>query len=222
MKQRKLIVNVFSHALLAVLGFIWVLPIFYVILTAFRAESGSYKTYIFPKAYTLDNFIKLINTSDSMIDFKRWFLNTLIIAIFSTIIAAFFTICVAYCMSRLRFRMRKPFLNLAMILGMFPGFMSMIAVYYILKGLGFLETGLLKQVALVLVYSGGAGLGFYIAKGFLPEGFAVRQMRAEYKKQAFLGDVLMPRVLEREDSVWVALENPEGSPYVVAQFDGIR
>lgn len=62
----------------------------------------------------------------------------------------------------------------------------------------------------------------HIAMDFLPEGFAVRQMRAEYKKQAFLGDVLMPRVLEREDSVWVALENPEGSPYVVAQFDGIR
>ena len=102
-----------------------------------------------------------------MIDFKRWFLNTLIIAIFSTIISAFFVVCVAYCMSRLRFRMRKPFLNFAMVLGMFPGFMSMVAVYYILKGLGFLETGLLKQVALVLVYSGGAGLGFYIAKGFL-------------------------------------------------------
>lgn len=167
MKQRKIISNVLCHALLAVLGFIWVLPIFYVILTAFRAESGSYKSYIFPKSYTINNFVNLINTSNSMIDFKRWFLNTLIIAIFSTIIAAFFTICVAYCMSRLRFRLRKPFMNLAMILGMFPGFMSMIAVYYILKGLGFLETGVLKQVALVLVYSGGAGLGFYIAKGFL-------------------------------------------------------
>lgn len=167
MKQRKIISNVLCHALLAVLGFIWVLPIFYVILTAFRAESGSYKSYIFPKGYTINNFVNLINTSNSMIDFKRWFLNTLIIAIFSTIIAAFFTICVAYCMSRLRFRLRKPFMNLAMILGMFPGFMSMIAVYYILKGLGFLETGVLKQVALVLVYSGGAGLGFYIAKGFL-------------------------------------------------------
>ena len=57
-------------------------------------------------------------------------------------------------------------MNIALILGMFPGFMSMIAVYYILKGLGFLDTGLLKQVALVMVYSGGAGLGFYIAKGF--------------------------------------------------------
>lgn len=167
MKQRKIISNVLCHALLAVLGFIWVLPIFYVILTAFRAEGGSYKSYIFPKGYTIDNFVNLINTSNSMIDFKRWFLNTLIIAIFSTIIAAFFTICVAYCMSRLRFRLRKPFMNVAMILGMFPGFMSMIAVYYILKGLGFLETGFLKSIALVLVYSGGAGLGFYIAKGFL-------------------------------------------------------
>lgn len=167
MKQRRLVSNTLCHALLAVLGFIWVLPICYVVLTAFRAESGSYKSYIFPKGYTVDNFVNLFNTSNSMIDFKRWFLNTLIIAIFSTLIAAFFTICVAYCMSRLRFRLRKPFMNLAMILGMFPGFMSMIAVYYILKGLGFLETGVLKQVALVLVYSGGAGLGFYIAKGFL-------------------------------------------------------
>lgn len=167
MKLRKYLNSVVSHVLLAVLGIIWVLPIFYVILTSFRAEGGSYKSYIWPKGFTIDNYINLINTSTSMIDFKRWFLNTLIIAIFSTIISAFFVVCVAYCMSRLRFRMRKPFLNFAMVLGMFPGFMSMVAVYYILKGLGFLETGLLKQVALVLVYSGGAGLGFYIAKGFL-------------------------------------------------------
>lgn len=93
-------------------------------------------------------------------------MNTLIIAIFSTLLSAFFVLCVSYVMSRLRFKMRKPFMNIALILGMFPGFMSMIAVYYILKGLGFLETGVLKQVALVLVYSGGAGLGFYMAKGF--------------------------------------------------------
>lgn len=167
MKLRKNLSNIASHALLAVLGLIWISPIFYVILTSFRKEGGSYKSYIWPKGFTTDNYVNLFNTSNSIIDFKRWFLNTLIIAIFSTIISAFFVVCVAYCMSRLRFRMRKPFLNFAMILGMFPGFMSMVAVYYILKGLGFLETGVLKQVALVLVYSGGAGLGFYIAKGFL-------------------------------------------------------
>ena len=165
MKSRKASMDNLCHAVLAVLSIFWVLPIFYVILTSFREESGSYKSYIWPRGFTLDNYKNLM-TGNSNIDFTRWFLNTLIIAIFSTVLSAFFVLCVAYVMSRLRFKMRKPLKNVALILGMFPGFMSMIAVYYILKGLGFLETGLLKQVALVMVYSGGAGLTFYMAKGF--------------------------------------------------------
>lgn len=172
MKAKRFITNTACHILLAVLSVIWVLPIFYVILTSFRAEGGSYKSYIWPRGFTLDNYKELILGINSKIqggtsiDFTRWFLNTLIIAIFSTVLSAFFVLCVSYVMSRLRFKMRKPFMNIALILGMFPGFMSMIAVYYILKGLGLLETGVLKQVSLVLVYSGGAGLGFYMAKGF--------------------------------------------------------
>ena len=54
---------------------------------------------------------------------------------------------------------------MAMILGLFPGFMSMIAVYFILKAMGLTEGSLIK-LALILCYSGGAGLGFQIAKGF--------------------------------------------------------
>ena len=165
MKTKRFIKNTFVHLLLAVLSIIWVLPIFYVILTSFRKEGGSYKSYIWPKGFTLDNYINLFQ-GNSVINFEKWFMNTFIIACFSMVITAFLTISVAYVMSRLRFKMRKPLMNVALILGMFPGFMSMIAVYYILKGLGFLETGLLKQIALVLVYSAGAGLGFYIAKGF--------------------------------------------------------
>ena len=165
MRAKRFVTNTACHILLAILSVIWVLPICYVVLTSFRKEGGSYKTYIFPKEYTLENYVKLFQGS-SIINFNKWFMNTLIIAIFSTLISAFFVLCVSYVMSRLRFKMRKPLLNIALILGMFPGFMSMIAVYYILKGLGFLETGVLKQVALVLVYSGGAGLGFYMAKGF--------------------------------------------------------
>ncbi len=165
MRSKRFITNTICHILLAILSVIWVLPIFYVVLTSFRAESGSYKSYIWPRGFTLDNYINLFKGSSSL-DFPKWFMNTLIIAIFSTILSAFFVLCVSYVMSRLRFKMRKTFMNIALVLGMFPRFMSMIAVYYILKGLGLLETGVLKQVALVLVYSGGAGLGFYMAKGF--------------------------------------------------------
>ena len=53
-------------------------------------------------------------------------------------------------------------MNIALVLGMFPAFMSMIAVYYVLKTIGLTQS----LTALVLVYSGAAGLSFYVAKGF--------------------------------------------------------
>ena len=166
MKQKKFIVDTACHILLAVLSVIWVLPIVYVVLTSFRKELGTYKSYIIPKEFTLDNYKNLLSGQNQILDFKQWFLNTFVIALCVMALSTFMVLAVSYCMSRLRFKMRKPFMNIALVLGMFPGFMSMFAIYYILKGLGFLETGTLKQIALVMVYSGGAGLGFYMAKGF--------------------------------------------------------
>ncbi len=162
---KRTITNTLVHVFLSVMAFIWVLPIFFIFLTSLRKEKGTYKSYVMPRGYTLDNYKNLLSQDGSLI-FTKWFTNTLLVAIASCLLSAFFVLCVAYVMSRLRFRMRKSMMNIALILGMFPSFMSMIAVYYILKGLGFLEAGQLKLVALVLVYSGGAGLTFYIAKGF--------------------------------------------------------
>lgn len=164
-RTKRIITNSIVHIGLAITGFIWILPIFFVILTSLRKEGGTYKSYVMPRGYTLDNFKNLFSREGSL-DFTQWFFNTLWVAIFSCLLSAFFVLCVAYVLSRLRFKMRKKLLNIALILGMFPSFMSMIAVYYILKGFGLLDMGQLKLVALVLVYSGGAGLGFYIAKGF--------------------------------------------------------
>ena len=163
-KKKKMINNTIVHIVLAVLAIIWLFPIVWVILTSFRAEKGSYVSTFFPKAFTLDNYVKLF-TDTSILNFPQMFMNTFIISIFSCVISTFFVLSVSYCMSRMRFKMRKPMMNIALILGMFPGFMSMIAVYYILKSVG-LSEGAMIRVALVLVYSGGAGLGFYIAKGF--------------------------------------------------------
>ncbi len=163
-KIRKTIVNVLVHIFLAILSFIWVLPIFWIILTSFRGEQGSYVNTFFPKTYTLGNYIKLF-TDRNVLNFPQMFMNTLIIAVFSCIVSTFFVLSVSYCMSRLRFKLRKPYMNMAMILTLFPSIMSMVAVYYILKALG-LSEGAMIRVALVMVYSGGAGLVFYIAKGF--------------------------------------------------------
>lgn len=163
-KVRKTFVNVLVHLFLAVLSFIWVLPIFWVILTSFRGEKGSYVTTFFPKTYTFGNYVKLF-TDTSILNFPKMFMNTFIIAIFTCIISTIFVLSVSYTMSRMRFKMRKPFMNVAMILGLFPSFMSMIAVYYILSALGMAE-GAMIRVALIVVFSAGSGVGFYVAKGF--------------------------------------------------------
>lgn len=164
-KMKKTVSNTIVHVILSILAVIWVLPIVYVIMISFRGEEGSYPLTLIPTQWTLSNYTRLFSETD-MYNFPRWFANTFIVAVFTCIISTFFLVSIAFTMSRLRFKMRKPFLNAAFVVGMFPGFMSMIAVYYILKGIGIID-GALKLVALVIVYSGGSGiLNFYVAKGF--------------------------------------------------------
>lgn len=160
MKSKKRANVIMHYTLLTVLSIVWIFPIVWIVLTSFRAEGGAFVTYFIPKQFTLENYKMLL--TDSTYPFVRWFFNTLFVAVCSCILSTFITIAMAYSLSRLRFRARKPFLKLALVLNMFPGFMSMIAVYYILKAMNL--TGSL--LALILVYSSGAALGFYIAKGF--------------------------------------------------------
>ncbi len=161
---KKRVSNMLTYIGLSILAIIWVFPIVWVVLYSFSAQKGSYISTILPKAWTISNYTKLF-TDTSILNFSRMFTNTLIIAICSCLLSVFFTISVAYCMSRLRFKLRKPFMNIAMILGLFPGFMAMVAVYFILQSFGLTEGSMIK-VALILVYSAGAGVKFYVAKGF--------------------------------------------------------
>lgn len=161
---KKRVGNLFVHIALGILAFIWVLPIIWIVLTSLRAEPGSYVTTFFPKAYTLNNYIKLF-TDRNVLNFPQMFGNTLVIAIFVCVIQTFFVLSVAYSLSRMKFKFRKPYMNIAMILGLFPAFMSMVAQYYLLKSMGLTDGSWIK-LALIIVYSASAGLNFQIAKGF--------------------------------------------------------
>ena len=164
MSPRRRIVNILVHVLLGILAIIWVLPIIWIVLTSFRAEPGAYTTTFLPQGYTLNNYIKLL-TDRNVLNFPKMFTNTLIISIISCIISTFFVLSVAYSLSRMRFKFRKPYMNMAMILGLFPGFMTMIAQYFILKSMGLTE-GASIRIGLIVVYCACTGLGFQISKGF--------------------------------------------------------
>jgi len=164
MSPRRRAANILVHLLLAALSVIWLLPIVWIVLTSFRAEKGAYTSTFLPQGYTLDNYIKLF-TDRNVLNFPKMFTNTLIIAIVCCIVSTFFVLSVAYSLSRMRFGFRKTYMNIAMILGLFPGFMSMVAQYFILKSMGLTE-GSAVRIGLIVVYSACTGLGFQIAKGF--------------------------------------------------------
>ena len=160
-QKRKKVENSVGHIFLTILGILWILPILWLIMVSFREEPGSFTSYIIPKGFTLDNYRNLFFDTD-LFNFPRWFMNTLFVAVFSAAISTVIILATSYAFSRLRFRLRKPMMDIILILGMFPGFMAMIAVYHILKAIG-LDQSL---YALILVYSGGAAMGYYISKGF--------------------------------------------------------
>jgi len=162
MKTRRTLANITIYVLLIVLSILWLLPIVYLVITSFRGEPGAWLDgYVIPKEWTIGNYTRLF-TDTSQFNYPLWFKNTLVVAILSCIISTIFVLFTSYAFSRLRFKMRRPMMNIVLVLGMFPGFMSVIAIYHLVKLIG-LDQSL---SALVLIYSGSAGLSYYIMKGF--------------------------------------------------------
>ncbi|MFV8394745.1 sugar ABC transporter permease [Corynebacterium hindlerae] len=157
--------DVIVHLFLAVLAIIWVIPIVWVFAESFNKNTAPYASTFFPQEYTFDNYVALF-TDKTVLNFPRMFINTFIIACFTCVISVVFVLFVSYSLSRLRFRFRKVYMNIALILGMFPGIMAVVAIYFILKAMG-LTQGWTTNIALIIVYSAGSGMGFYVMKGFM-------------------------------------------------------
>ncbi|MCR4777678.1 MAG: ABC transporter permease subunit [Lachnospiraceae bacterium] len=150
-----------GYILLTILSVIWLFPVIWIVLTALRAEQGYYVGYFIPHGFTLQNFVNLF-TNQSVLPFGRWWLNTFIVAICGCVFNTMIVLMTAFILSRTRFTGRKTFMNILMIIGMFPGFMSLIAVYNILKGLGLNQS----LLALIVVGAAGAAMGYHVTKGF--------------------------------------------------------
>lgn len=152
-------VNIVVYIILAVMAVIWLLPIVWLIITSFSAHQGPDSKFI-PDEWTLDNYTRLF--TDTSFPYWKWFLNTLFVAVVTCVVSTLFVFMTSYTLSRLRFKWRKKFLNIGLILGMFPGFMSMAAVYAIIEWIGLSQS----LFALILVYCAGAAMGYQISKGF--------------------------------------------------------
>ena len=164
MSKRNKISNGFAYAILIIISIIWLFPFVCLVLQSFRSyilEPGGQVGYLLPKTFSLDSY-KFLFSADCQ--FFRWYGNTLIIATFVAILQTIFVLMVSYALSRMRFRGRELLMRFWLVLGMFPGFLSMICLYFLLKQFGLTQQGAIP--GLILIGFASSGMGYYVCKGY--------------------------------------------------------
>lgn len=164
MKKKQQVGNAICYILLILISVIWLFPFIGLVLQSFRSyasEYGGMVNYLVPKSFSLDNYRFLFSGETN---FLIWYKNTVIIAIFVSIGQTIFVLCVSYALSRMRFKGRNFLMRFWLILGMFPGFLTLICMYFLLKQLGLTQAGAVPGLILVSIAS--SGMGYYVCKGY--------------------------------------------------------
>ncbi|OMF37038.1 sugar ABC transporter permease [Paenibacillus sp. FSL H8-0548] len=148
-----------SYFILSVLTVISIFPALWIILSSLKTGNSLYSDTFIPREFTFQHYVDLFEKTK----YPIWFLNTLKVALFSTLIGTFLLLFASYAISRFRFVGRKTTLKMFLVLQMFPGFMAMIAIFVLLNAMSLLNS----HWALILVYSTGAIItNVFVAKGF--------------------------------------------------------
>ena len=164
MKTKRRIGLIISYTILVIISIVWLFPFVCLVLQSFRSyelEFGGMVNYLVPKQFSLDSYSFLFKEGSQ---FTRWYLNTLLIAIVVTLLQTIVIVCVSYALSRMRFKGRKLLMNIWLVLGMFPGFLTMICLYFLLKQMGLTQDGAIP--GLILIYVASSGMGYYVCKGY--------------------------------------------------------
>jgi len=159
LKTLNRISNTAIYVILVIMSIIWLVPFICIVLQSFRVENTWSVGYVIPKKWGFDNYVALWNSN-----FTKWYLNTFIIALIVAVIQTIIVLCMSYTLSRFRFKLRKGLMQFMLILGMFPGMLTMIILYRVLKDLGLTESHAVP--GLILVYVASSGMGYYVSKGF--------------------------------------------------------
>ena len=162
MSTKRRIGNVASYVTLALISIIWILPFVFLLLRSFDVGNTGPSSAIFPEKFGFGNYIYLFTAGA---DFLKWYFNTFIIALVVCVVQTAMQFSMSYVLSRYRFKLRKFMMNFMLVLGMFPGFLTMIVLYQVLKTIGL--TGANAVPGLILVYVASSGMGYYVSKGFL-------------------------------------------------------
>ena len=152
--------NTIVYIILCIITVVWLFPFFGIVLESFRVETTMQVSYLWPKQFGFDNYVRLFTETDFFI----WFKNTGIMGVVTAVTQTVFVLAMSYVLSRLRFKGRRGLMNFMLVLGMFPGFLTMILIYKVFSDMGLTMQN--APLGLIIVYAASSGMGYYVSKGF--------------------------------------------------------
>jgi len=158
-KLRSRLTRFAIYLILVVTGIFCVYPILWVIMASLNPGTSLFSATLIPERLTVIHYVNLFTKHN----FGLWYKNTMNIAFWTMLASVVLVMPTAYALSQFRFKGRKSMLMTMLVLQMFPGFMSMIAIFLLLLQLRLLDT----HIGLILVYAGGSiPFGTWLVKGF--------------------------------------------------------
>lgn len=116
---KKLLSKIFTYLFLIIWALIVLFPFYWMILTSLKSY-GSYNAEYIPKFFTLSPTLENYITAFTSVNLGKYFLNTLIFTVFTTLIMMFVTIFAAFAFSRLQFKGKNLVFTLFLSLMMIP------------------------------------------------------------------------------------------------------
>ena len=179
LKRNKIIGNTLIYVVLVIISVVWLVPFFLIVLQSFNCDwvtnaeaqiaagtitempkGGPLVGYVWANRWGFTNYINLFTQTN----FLKWYGTTFLVALATAVLQTVMVLIMAYTLSRLRFKGRKFLMNFMLVLGMFPGFLTMLVLYFLLKDMGLTQSGTIG--GLILVYCASSGMGYYVSKGF--------------------------------------------------------
>lgn len=138
-KTKKALLNVFKWAVLLMIMFFLLFPIYWVVLTSFKTnmESYLYPPTFLPKVPTLEGFINLFTNYP---EFFIYYKNNIIVSALSTILVCMVALFSGYALSRVRINWNKYVIAFLLFSQMFPVVSRLISLYGLLRDWGLLNT----------------------------------------------------------------------------------
>lgn len=142
---KKKIMKTVSYIILIFMSVVIAFPFVWLVLTSFKTyqQIYSYPIIYLPKNWTLEHYQKV-----SSLDFKSYFLNSVVVGVGTMIFSLLIGIFPAYAFSRYSFRFKSELLVSVLIFQMFPMVVFLVPMFKFLDWIKLLDT----HIGLILAY----------------------------------------------------------------------